>query len=99
MKLTIKNPEKIVNQPLPTGFGGWVVSGVKSTEEQYEFWCENANGQTCAFQLNRAPMYPGLRGQSYAWVTTGQDRSVTKDWFSDMGNALSEIADIIDGGI
>ena len=77
----------------------WVVSQVKSTEEQYEFHCSNQKGETRIFELNRNPMYPGLRGQSYAWVTTGQDRSVTKDWFRDMNNAMSEIADIIDGGI
>ena len=40
MKLTIKNPEKIVNEPLPTGFGMWVVSAVEWTEEYYEFHCE-----------------------------------------------------------
>lgn len=99
MKLTIKNPEKIVDEPLPTGFGMWVVSLVATMPDKYEFHCSNQKGETRIFELNRNPMYPGLRGQCYAWVTTGQDRSVTKDWFRDMYNAMSEIADIIDNGI
>lgn len=93
MKLTIKNPYKIMGQKLPTT--DWLVCDVVESAECYSFLCrqENGGGQIANVRLNRDGFREGGEWKFKYWTPPGHGRSqVTLDWFGDMENAVYSIA-------
>jgi hypothetical protein len=94
MKLTIKNPYKIMGQKLP--YHEFVVCDVVETAEYYTFLCreENGNGgQITNVRLNRDGIKEGSEWKFRYWQAPGYNVSqVTTDWFGDMENAVYSIA-------
>ena len=93
MKLTIKNPYKIMGQKLPTT--DWLVCDVVEMAECYSFLCrqENGGGHITNIRLNRDGFMEGGEWKFRYWQPPGWGISqVTLDWFGDMENAVYSIA-------
>jgi hypothetical protein len=93
MKLTIKNPYKIMGQKLPTT--DWLVCDVVETDIMYTFICreENGNGgHLTNVRLNRYGVKEGSEWKFRYWQPPGYGISqITLDWFGDMENAVYSI--------
>jgi hypothetical protein len=94
MKLTIRNPEKIVNHPLPGTAA--VVYRVEELEDSYQFWCHIPGVTQTPPILELSRKQNGSWDPSYRWLTS-VGRTVTAGWFGQLPNAVEEIGLILKG--
>lgn len=93
-KLKIKNYTKLAGQPLP--YVDWFVDMVHESVDNYSFLCGKGSvpGHLINIRLSRVgEKWPdGIRYHFYR--LPGDRRScITPDWFADMDNVKSAIAD------
>lgn len=97
-RLTIRNRNKIVGREfqVPGNSDKWTIYAAVQEEDAYGFRCEGHNGGVdICVELSRIGE-PITEGGKIIYVFPfrgGGSHSITADWFADMDNAVSAIAE------
>lgn len=95
-RLTIRNRNKIVGREfqVPGNPDKWTIYAAVQEEDAYGFVCEGPNSTVCV-ELSRIgePITDGEDSMITFPFRGGGNHSVTADWFADMDNAVSAIAE------